>query len=245
LNIRIGDPPLTKEMRLHDDKREAMLAFGCANKLDRLVVSGGTSPKIGVVTTGKSYLDVRQAMDELGLDGVKASQLGLRLYKVAMSWPLEPRGIAKFAEGLDLILVVEEKRSLIETQIKEQLYDLSNRPRVLGKKDENNQWLFPAKGALDPTDIAIILGERLLRFGVGGEIQERVAKLKALAGNRPDIPEAALRVPYFCPGCPHNTSTIVPEGSRAYAGIGCHYMAQWMERSTEGFTQMGGEGANW
>jgi indolepyruvate ferredoxin oxidoreductase len=245
LNIRIGDQPLTKEMRLHDYKHAATLAFARANKLDRMIMSGGPSPKLGVITTGKSYLDVRQAMDELAIDEVKANQLGLRIYKVAMSWPLEPRGVAKFAEGLDLILVVEEKRSLIETQIKEQLYDLPNRPRVLGKKDENNQSLFPAKGALDPTDIAIILGERLLRFGAGEKIKARVGELRALTGNRPDTAEAALRVPYFCPGCPHNTSTIVPEGSRAYAGIGCHYMAQWMDRSTEGFTQMGGEGANW
>src|SRR5581483_4279289 len=184
-------------------------------------------------------------MDELGLDEVKANQLGLRLYKVGMTWPLEPQGVLKFAEGLDLVLVVEEKRSLIETQVKEQLYDLAVRPRVLGKKDENEQWLFPAKYALDPSDIAIKLGERLIRCGAGDDIKARVAELKRLKGNQPVTPEAAVRIPYFCPGCPHNTSTVVPEGSRAYAGIGCHYMAHWMDRSTEGFTQMGGEGTNW
>ncbi len=141
--------------------------------------------------------------------------------------------------------MVEEKRALIETQVKEQLYDLPNRPRVLGKKDENEQWLFPAKYALDPTDIAIKLGERLIRNGAGDDIKDKVAELKRLKGNRPETAEAATRIPYFCPGCPHNSSTVVPQGSRAYAGIGCHYMAHWMDRSTEGFTQMGGEGTNW
>ncbi len=245
LNIRVGDQALDKEARLHDYKRAAILAFARANRLDTLVTSGGTNPKIGIISCGKSYLDVRQAMEVLGIDEVKANQLGLRLYKVGMTWPLEPKGVAKFAEGLDLILVVEEKRSLVETQVKEQLFDTPNRPRVLGKKDENNQWLFPAKGALEPTDIAIQLGERLIRFGAGDDIKERVAALKALKGNKPTSAEAATRVPYFCPGCPHNSSTIIPDGARAYAGIGCHYMAQWMDRNTDGFTQMGGEGANW
>ncbi len=245
LNIRLGDQALAKEARLHDHKRAAILAYARANKLDRLVISGGQNPKIGIITCGKSYLDVRQAMDDLGLDEVKANQLGIRLYKVGMTWPLEPKGVLKFAEGLDVILVIEEKRSLIETQVKEQLYDLPVRPRVVGKKDENEQWLFPAKYALDPTDIAIKLGERLIRNGAGDDIKGHVAELKRLKGNQPASAEVATRIPYFCPGCPHNSSTVVPQGSRAYAGIGCHYMAHWMDRSTEGFTQMGGEGTNW
>jgi indolepyruvate ferredoxin oxidoreductase len=245
LNIRLGDQALAKEARLHDFKRAAILSFARANKFDRIVTSGGPKPKLGIITTGKSYLDVRQAMDELGIDEVRANQLGIRLYKVAMTWPLEPQGVLKFADGLDLVLVVEEKRALIETQVKEQLYDLPNRPRVLGKKDENEQWLFPAKYALDPTDIAIVLGERLIRAGAGDDIKAKVGELKRLKGNRPETAEAITRIPYFCPGCPHNSSTVVPQGSRAYAGIGCHYMAHWMDRSTEGFTQMGGEGANW
>jgi indolepyruvate ferredoxin oxidoreductase len=245
LNIRLGDQALAKEARLHDFKRPAILAFARANKFDRIITSGGPNAKLGIITTGKSYLDVRQAMDELGIDEVRANELGIRLYKVAMTWPLEPQGVLKFAEGLDTILVVEEKRALIETQVKEQLYDLPNRPRVLGKKDENEQWLFPAKYALDPTDIAIKLGERLIRYGAGDDIKNKVGELKRLTGNRPETAEAITRIPYFCPGCPHNSSTVVPEGSRAYAGIGCHYMAHWMDRSTEGFTQMGGEGSNW
>jgi indolepyruvate ferredoxin oxidoreductase len=245
LNIRLGDQALLKEARLHDFKRAAILAFARANKLDRLVISGGAAPKLGIITCGKSYLDVRQALDELGIDELRANQLGVRLLKVGMTWPLEPQAILKFAQGLDLILVIEEKRSLIETQVKEQLYDIPDHPRVLGKKDENEQWLFPAKYALDPTDIAIKLGERLIRAGAGDDIKGKVAELKRLSGNKPETAEVATRIPYFCPGCPHNSSTVVPEGSRAYAGIGCHYMAHWMDRNTEGFTQMGGEGTNW
>ena len=245
LNIRRIDTPLAKEARLHDYKRGAVLAYSRLNGLDRMVIGGGAKRKIGIVTTGKSYLDTRQALDELGIDEVRANELGLSLYKVAMVWPLESRGIARFAEGLDLILVIEEKRSLIETQVKEQLFDTPNRPRVLGKKDENNNWLFPAKGALDPLDIAVAIGERLQLISPDAEVGARLTELQKLIAARPREPEAFLRVPYFCAGCPHNSSTKVPEGSRAYAGIGCHYMALWMDRSTEGFTQMGAEGANW
>jgi indolepyruvate ferredoxin oxidoreductase len=245
LNIRLGDQALTKEARLHDYKRSAVIAFNRANGLDKIVMSGGAAPKIGIVTTGKSYLDTRQALDELGIDEVKASALGIRLYKVAMPYPMDPEGLKKFAEGLDLIVVVEEKRSLIEVQVKEELYDLPVHPRVIGKKDENGQWLFPAKGALDPLDIALCLGERIVRTTSDDGVRGRLGELKRLKGNMPATAEAFQRTPYFCAGCPHNSSTVVPEGSRAYAGIGCHYMAQWMDRQTEGFTHMGGEGANW
>ena len=193
--------------------------------------AAGRSRRSASSPAARAISTCAQAMDELGIDEVKANQLGIRLYKVGMTWPLEPQGVRKFAEGLDLILVIEEKRSLIETQVKEQLYDLPDRPRVLGKKDENEQWLFPAKYALDPTDIAIKIGERLIRNGAGDDIKARVAELKRLKGNQPTTAEAATRIPYFCPGCPHNSSTVVPEGSRAYAGIGCHYMAHWMDRN--------------
>ncbi|MEO0798690.1 MAG: indolepyruvate ferredoxin oxidoreductase family protein [Pseudomonadota bacterium] len=246
LNIRVGDQALDKEARLHDYKRGAVLAFARANKLDKMIMRGGQTPSIGIVTTGKSYLDVRQALDQLGIDEVKAAELGIRLYKVAMTWPLEPTGIAEFADGLDTILVIEEKRSLIETQIKEQLFDMTVRPKVLGKKDENGNWLFPAKGALEPVDIGIIVGERLVQCGRATPgVTERLAKLRQVKGNRPSQPAIFDRIPYFCSGCPHNSSTKVPDGARAYAGIGCHYMVQWMDRETDGFTQMGGEGANW
>ncbi len=188
---------------------------------------------------------MRQALDQLGLDEVECNRLGIRLYKAGMTWPLEPRGVAKFAEGLDLIIVVEEKRSLLETQVKEQLYGAADAPRVIGKKDEHDQWLFHAKGALDPTDIAIAVGERLINYGAGEWVKAALAELKRLEGNAALATESFSRTPYFCAGCPHNSSTVVPEGARAYAGIGCHYMSQWMDRSTDGFTQMGAEGTNW
>lgn len=245
LNIRRGDIVLEQEARLHDFKRDAMLAFVRANNLNRIILSGGRNPKIGVITVGKSYLDVRQALDELGLDEVRANDMGLRLYKVACPWPLSQRELLEFAQGLDLVIVVEEKRSLIEVQVREELYGTANQPVCIGKKDEGGRWLFPVKGALDPNDIAIAIGERLLRYHNNDELAGRVRRLKEAQAVLALTSDVATRTPHFCAGCPHNTSTKVPEGHRAYAGIGCHYMAQWMDRETDGFTQMGGEGANW
>ncbi|HZT26919.1 MAG TPA: indolepyruvate ferredoxin oxidoreductase family protein [Pseudolabrys sp.] len=245
LNIRLVDTILGQEARLHDFKRDAMLAFVHANKLNKIVTSGGRNPKIGIITTGKAYLDVRQAFDELGIDEIKCNDLGLRLFKIACPWPISRQELADFAKGLDLIIVVEEKRSLIEVQVREELYGTANQPVCIGKKDEQGNWLFPVKGALDSNDVAICIGERLLRYGANEELAANVARLKEAQKALAETADVAQRIPYFCSGCPHNTSTRVPEGSRAYAGIGCHYMAQWMERQTLGFTQMGGEGANW
>ena len=245
LNIRLVDTILGQEARLHDFKRDAMLAFVRANRLNRIITSGGRAPKIGIVTTGKAYLDVRQALDELGIDEMKCNDLGLRIFKIACVWPIGRQELAEFAQGLDLIIVVEEKRSLIEVQVREELYGSANQPVCIGKKDEQGNWLFPVKGALDPNDVAICIGERLLRYGANEELTAHVARLKSAQKALAETTDVAQRIPYFCSGCPHNTSTRVPEGSRAYAGIGCHYMAQWMERETLGFTQMGGEGANW
>ncbi|HUL89484.1 MAG TPA: indolepyruvate ferredoxin oxidoreductase family protein [Pseudolabrys sp.] len=245
LNIRLPDTFLGQEARLHDFKRDAMLAFVRANKLNKIITSGGRAPKIGVITTGKAYLDVRQAFDELGIDEVKCNDLGLRLFKIACVWPIGRQELADFAQGLDLIIVVEEKRSLIEVQVREELYGTSNQPVCIGKKDEQGNWLFPVKGALDPNDVAICIGERLLRYGTNEELAANVSRLKSAQRALSETTDVAQRTPYFCSGCPHNTSTRVPEGSRAYAGIGCHYMAQWMDRKTLGHTQMGGEGANW
>jgi indolepyruvate ferredoxin oxidoreductase len=245
LNIRLADTILGQEARLHDYKRDAMLAFVRANKLNKIVTSGGRNPKVGIITTGKAYLDVRQALDELGLDEVKCNDLGIRLFKVGCPWPLPREELADFAQGLSLIVVVEEKRSLIEVQVREELYCTLNQPICIGKKDEYGNWLFPVKGALDSNDVAITIGERLLRFGANEELAANVARLKSAQHMLAETADVALRIPYFCSGCPHNTSTRVPEGSRAYAGIGCHYMSQWMDRKTLGYTQMGGEGANW
>jgi indolepyruvate ferredoxin oxidoreductase len=245
LNIRLNDPILAQEARLHDYKRDAMLAFVRANKLNRIITSGGREPKIGIITTGKSYLDVRQAFDELGIDEVRCNALGIRLFKAGCAWPLSRQELKEFAQGLDLIIVVEEKRSLLEVQVREELYGTPNQPLCIGKKDEAGNWLFPVKGALDPNEVAICIGERLLKYHRNDEIVARVARLKDFQRIAAETRDVAQRIPYFCSGCPHNSSTVVPEGMRAYAGIGCHYMAQWMNRSTLGYTHMGGEGANW
>ncbi|MBA4791893.1 MAG: indolepyruvate ferredoxin oxidoreductase family protein [Rhizobiales bacterium] len=245
LNIRLGDTALAQEERLQEYKRDAVVAYLRANRLNRIVTSGGPRPRIGIATVGKSYLDVRLALDELGIDEVRANDLGIRLWKVACPWPLDTQGLKDFAQGLDLIMVVEEKRSLIEVQVREELYGTANQPVCIGKKDEDGRWLFPVKGALDPNDIAIALGKRLLAYGDIPDIAARVATLEEAQRALAATGDVATRIPYFCSGCPHNTSTKVPDGMRAYAGIGCHYMVQWMDRETTGFTQMGGEGANW
>ncbi len=245
LNIRLGDTPILQEERVQEYKRDAVIAFVRANRLNRIVTSGGSRPRIGIATVGKSYLDVCLALDELGIDEVRANDLGLRIWKVACPWPLETQGLIDFARGLDLIMVVEEKRSLIEVQVREELYGSASQPVCIGKKDEQGRWLFPVKGALDPNDIAIQLGRRLLAYGDIPDIAARVAMLEEAQKVLAATSDVATRIPYFCSGCPHNTSTKVPEGMRAYAGIGCHYMVQWMDRQTTGFTQMGGEGANW
>ena len=199
-----NDAILAQEARLHDYKRDAMLAFVRANKLNRTITSGGRDPKIGIITTGKSYLDVRQAFDELGIDEVKCNELGIRLYKVGCSWPLSRRELAEFAQNLDLIIVVEEKRSLLEVQVREELYGTANQPVCIGKKDEAGNWLFPVKGALDPNEVAICLGERLLKYHRNDDIAGRVARLKEFQRIAAETTDVAQRIPYFCSGCPHN-----------------------------------------
>ncbi|WP_026608474.1 indolepyruvate ferredoxin oxidoreductase family protein [Methylocapsa acidiphila] len=245
LNIRARDSVLEQEKRLQNYKRDAMLAWLRANRLNRIVTSGGAHARIGVIAAGKSYLDVRQAMDDLGIDEVKANAFGLRLLKIGCTWPLEPTALREFARGLELIIVVEEKRSLIELQLREELYGSPSQPVCIGKKDEQGRWLFPVTGSLDANDIAIAIGRRILRFTQNEALEQRLRKLERAQADLAASADIAVRTPYFCSGCPHNASTKVPEGMRAYAGIGCHYMAQMMDRATEGYTQMGGEGANW
>ncbi len=246
LSIRTHDSPLAQEERLHEFKIPAVLAFLRANTPDRMVLAGGRQPRLGVVTAGKSYLDVLQALDDLGIDEVGAANLGLRLLKVACTWPLDAQSIRDFAEGLETIVVVEEKRGLIESQIKEILYGTANQPVVLGKKDEAGAWLFPSKGALDTNAIAIAIGERLAAKRQDERLSRRLAALRNAQEVLAGIHDVAERTPYFCAGCPYNTGTTVPDGARAYAGIGCHYMVQRVaDRHTEGYTQMGAEGANW
>ncbi len=246
LNIRWPDDRWEQEIRLQRHKVYAAIAFARANGIDRMEIDT-PKPRIGIITTGKSYLDVCQALEDLGIDDSLAAEIGLRVYKVGMTWPLEPEGARHFAEGLEEVIVVEEKRALIENQLKEQLYNWREdvRPRVVGKFDENRQWLLPAHGELTPARIARVIAERIGRFFTSPTIEERLAFLEAKERQLDREPAKIVRTPYFCSGCPHNTSTKLPEGSRALAGIGCHYMATWMDRDTSINTQMGGEGVPW
>ena len=251
LNIRWPDPPLDQEMRLHRYAVAAAQAFARANGLDRVVLDSPRA-RLGIVTTGKSYLDVLQALEYLGLDERACADIGIRVYKVGMTWPLEPMGIANFAKGLEDIVVVEEKRAFIERQMKEYMYNWSHgtRPSIVGKYDEQGEWILPSTGELTPATIAAVIGKRLQRFPLESSalresIEQRLRwmeeKEAELALPRANFP----RVPHYCSGCPHNTSTVVPEGSRALGGIGCHYMVTWMDRATDTFTHMGGEGVTW
>jgi indolepyruvate ferredoxin oxidoreductase len=244
LNIRWPDTPLDQESRLHNHKMEAARSFCRANRLDRVVL-GNDGARIGVVTTGKSYLDVRQALIDLGIDASAAERLGLGVYKVAMPWPLEPEGLIRFSDGLDTIIVVDEKRPLLETQVKDLLYGRKNAPAVIGKRDGDGRLQFPSAGRLDSNQVAAVIGEQLLALNADASVAARVSAIRAFGEKAAGEPAIMQRLPYFCPGCPHNTSTRVPEGSRALAGIGCHYMAQWMDRETARYTQMGAEGAGW
>ena len=244
LNIRWPDPPLDQEMRLHRYAVKAAQAFARANRLDRVVIDSPNA-RLGIVTTGKSYLDVLQALEYLGLDIRACADLGIRVYKVGMTWPLEPMGIRAFSRGLQDILVVEEKLSFIESQMKELFYNFESmaggvtRPSIVGKYDESGDWILPSTGELTPARIAMVIARRIQKFhdseqirGVLSWIEQKEGELALPRANFP-------RVPHYCSGCPHNTSTKVPEGSRALGGIGCHYMVTWMDRNTDTFTPHG------
>lgn len=245
LNIRLGDNPHAQEARMIDYKRFAAESFARANKIDKRVW-GKPSARLGFVAAGKNWLDLVQALALLGIDENEAIRLGITTYKIAQTWPLDMTSLLEWAEGLELITVVEEKRKLIEVQVKEAVFDTPGRARVHGwRHDRTGEELFPTRMALDPVGIARVLGAILIEEGRDTEaIRAGLARLDEARRND-NAPEIATRTPWFCSGCPHNTSTKVPEGSRAYAGIGCHYMVQWMDRETSGFTHMGGEGANW
>jgi len=239
------DWAVDQERRLHGPKLDAARAFARANGIDRIVIDT-PRPRLGIITTGKAYLDLRQALVELGISEQRASELGIRLYKVALTWPLEPqRGLA-FAQELKDILVVEEKRGFIENQLARLLYNVeaSRRPSIVGKTDEAGATLLPSIGELTPTIVARAVVARLKRLGET-QFDERLARLESF--ERPASPVSSItRTPFFCSGCPHNISTQVPEGSRAMAGIGCHSMALFMpDRHTATLTHMGGEGVNW
>lgn len=250
LNIRLVDDRIAQEARMIDHKRFAAEAFSHANKMDKRMW-GKPGAKIGIVAAGKNWLDLIHAMTLLNIDEAEAERLGVTLYKVGQTFPLDMRGFHDWAEGLDLIVVVEEKRKLIEVQIKEAIFNDRQGRRVYGwhkgggAGSMHGEELFPTRYALDPIMIAEKLGGILLEEGRDTDgIRAGLAELDVArrADNAEDI---AQRIPYFCSGCPHNSSTKLPEGARAYAGIGCHFMVQWMDRETLGYTHMGGEGANW
>ena len=269
LHIRWPDHALDQEARLFHHKWYAALAYVRANRLNHNVIAT-PHDRFGLIASGKAYNDTRQALLDLGLDDATCRALGIRLHKVAVVWPLEAQSARDFATGLQEILVVEEKRQLIEYQLKEELYNWRDdvRPNILGKFDEGDsaggEWsqanpsghqLLRANADLTPAMIARAIAGRLKKLGIvpaGSEIAARIdAQLAVLRAKEQSLQAllvggpAAERMPWFCSGCPHNTSTRVPEGSRALAGIGCHFMATWMDRSTIGFTQMGGEGVPW
>lgn len=246
LHIRPSDDWRDQDFRLQRYKLFAALAFAKKNKIDNVVMDS-TKPRFGIITSGKTYGDVRQALFELGIDAQVAEKIGLRLYKVGMPWPLEPDGIRDFCEGLEEILIVEEKREFIENQLKQQLFNwhADKRPVVVGKYDETGNWLLPPENELSVGLITHVIADRLSRFYRNGDIEERLEFFNRREAQQKEYKSPLLRTPYFCSGCPHNTSTKVPEGSRAAAGIGCHIMALWMDRETSTFTQMGGEGVTW
>jgi len=241
LSIRPSDDRVVQEERLHMHKLPAVKAFARANNVNRIVMRGGDRPSLGIVAAGKAYLDVRQALDDLGIDEVKAARLGIRLLKIGMVWPLEESVVRDFASGLSTVMVVEEKRSLIEAQLRDILYAEDTRPAVIGKQDEAGKTLFAPHGVLEPNQIALAIAARIqdrAAADCAASLQDGLA-----ARNQTDL---VARIPYFCAGCPHNSSTVLPEGARGYAGIGCHWLAQFVPgRKTEGATHMGGEGANW
>ncbi len=244
LNIRLADTPVDQEARVIDHKRFAAEAFARANGIDRRVL-GTPGAKIGFAAAGKNWLDLVHALDLLGIGEDEARRLGITTYKIGMTWPLDEQGFNAWADGLDLIVVVEEKRKLIEVQVKEAIFNDRRGRRVYGWKNDRGEELFPVRYALDPVMIAEKIGGILIDEGRGTDRIRAGLDRLSQARKADNAEDMAARLPYFCSGCPHNSSTRLPEGARAYAGIGCHYMVQWMDRDTVGFTQMGGEGANW
>ena len=244
---RWPDRPLDQEKRLNKYKIYAAREFARVNELNRVVLDSPRA-RFGIITSGKAYLDVMQALDDMGIDKALAENIGIRVFKVGMPWPLEPASTHAFAEGLEEILVVEEKRSVIEDQLTSQLYNypVAARPIVVGEFDERGADLVPNTGELTPAMIALVIARRIRRFFTSAALEARIAWIEQKEQSLAAATTHVERVPHFCSGCPHNTSTKVPEGSHAMGGIGCHYMAVWMpDRATQTFSQMGGEGAAW
>ena len=254
LNIDVEYRPIPYEERLLEQKLPALLAFARVNPVDRVAIAA-PRPRIGIVTAGKAFLDVRQALDDLGIDEETAAGIGLSVYKLALTWPIEPEGMIRFAAGLDEIVVVEEKRGFIEDQLTRLFYNRADAPaRIVGKRDETGRVLLPERGELSAGIVARALASRLRQPGAPAaedhelerRLVQRLARIDQIAAQAEKAASILARSPWFCSGCPHNTSTRVPDGSRAMAGIGCHGMAMFHpERRTAYATHMGGEGVNW
>ena len=245
-NILYTDTPREQDYRLQRSKGFAAQEFVRANNIDYSIWKSDDS-RLGIITSGKSYNDVREALRWLGIDESRARELGLCIYKVGMPWPLEPQGVREFCEGLESILLVEEKRELIEHQVKWQLYNWKDtvRPTVVGKQDENGDWLLPAENDLPLQTIVEAISKRLHKITGDSELLERLEWFKRRNEFQEQTIAPIQRKPFFCSGCPHNSSLKLPEGKRALGGIGCHYMAVESVEGTEFFTQMGGEGTPW
>jgi indolepyruvate ferredoxin oxidoreductase len=250
LNLRWPDDRYVQDRRLQDYKGFAAIAFARANHINRITMDS-PNPRFGIMASGKSYEDVRQALRELGITEEVGAKIGLRLYKIGMPWPLEPEGVRNFAVGLEEIFIVEERREILENQVKQELFNWRDdvRPRIIGKMDDKDHRFLPFAEELSVAKVATSLVDRLLAMEMDPEIAALLrAKADWFHGRDASQVQAVVpisRTPFFCSGCPHNTSTRVPEGSRALAGIGCHFMTLWMDRSTETFTHMGGEGVPW
>ncbi|MEW6769369.1 MAG: indolepyruvate ferredoxin oxidoreductase family protein [Pseudomonadota bacterium] len=250
LNLRWPDDRFAQDKRLQDYKGFAAIAFARANKINRVTMDSPNA-RYGIMASGKSYEDIRQALRELGITPEVAAKIGLRLYKIGMPWPLEPEGVRQFAVGLEEIFIIEERREIVENQVKQELFNWRDdvRPRIVGKMDNHDKRFLPFAAELSVSSLASSLTERLLQLDLNPEIAQMLrAKADWFNGREAtqmQVTTPVVRTPYFCSGCPHNTSTKVPEGSRAMAGIGCHFMALWMDRNTETFTHMGGEGVPW
>lgn len=243
LHLRIPDTAQAQERRLRLYKLPAAIAFARANGLDRMVVDSPNA-RFGIVVRGKAFAALRQVLAEAGITPERARQQGLRIWKVGLAWPLDAEAARAFAQGLEEVLVIEDRRAFIEPQLKEALYSLPQRPRILGKRDERGAPLLSELTELDTGQIlralAMHLPQELRTEALGARLRE-LEELERQAAE-----PLAVRDPFFCPGCPHNTSTRVPEGSRGLAGIGCHWLVTRMpERDSLPFTQMGGEGVPW
>lgn len=246
LGIRLKDQPLDKERRMRTQKIPAALAFARANRIDKVMLGGGR-PRLGIVCQGQAYKDVLEAFAAMGISPREAADLGVAIYKIGMPWPLEPAGLKTFAAGLETLMVIEHKRPLVETQARAALYDLPAhaRPRIIGKTDEHGHPLLSELGSLSVAEIALAISDRLPPGPHMARVHDYLNRVSAASMAAVTLASEQQRKPYFCSGCPHNTSTRLPEGSRALAGIGCHYMASFNDPATDLTSHMGGEGLTW